>query len=112
MAPPVGRPVECRRPGTRENDLGVRRVEGHFPDVELVHRRIQPLEMLAAVLAVVNAVVCPGEDRSRLFRVDGESENTAFRPEPRQIGRASCRERAEIAEWRAGCLTQRAAACG
>src|SRR5262245_10663426 len=83
MAPPVGRQVECGRPGARENDLGIRRVEGHLPDVELIHRRIQPLEMLAAVLAAVNAVVCPGEHRSRFFWMHRKSENAAFGPEPR-----------------------------
>ena len=41
------------------------------------------LEMLAAVLAQINAVIGAGEDCPRLFRMDRETEYAAFGPQTR-----------------------------
>src|SRR5262249_39728417 len=45
------------RPGAREDDVGVDRVNGEGPDGELVHGRVQPLPALAFILTAVYAAV-------------------------------------------------------
>src|SRR5260370_20098377 len=50
--------VEQRcRSGARKDDVGVDRINGEGPDGDLVHGRVEPLPMLAAVLAAVRATV-------------------------------------------------------
>src|SRR5262249_41965644 len=46
-------------------------------------RRIEPLEMLAAILAVVDAVIGAGQHGARLLRMDRKAEDAAFRPQTR-----------------------------
>src|SRR5215467_2311409 len=80
MPPAIARPKQRSRPRAGENDRGVCRVEGHLPDMERVHRRVEPLELPAAVLAEVNAVIGAGQDRPRLSRMNREPEYAAFGP--------------------------------
>src|SRR5215469_6793915 len=51
-----GAKQRCRS-GAGKDNVGVDRVNGEGPDGDLVHRRVQPLPMLAAVLAAVHAAV-------------------------------------------------------
>ncbi len=83
MSPSVGRPEQRRRPGAGKDDFRVHRIKRDFPHRERVHRRVEPLEALAAVLAAVNPVIGAGEHRARLARVNGKPEYPAFRPQPR-----------------------------
>src|SRR5262249_20828590 len=45
------------RSGARKDNIGVDRINGEGPDGDLVHGRVLPLPMLAAVLAAVDAAV-------------------------------------------------------
>src|SRR5215471_8750826 len=45
------------RSGARKDNVGIDRINGEGPDGDLVHGRVQPLPMLAAVLAAVHAAV-------------------------------------------------------
>src|SRR5262244_4354560 len=45
------------RSGARKDNVGVDRINGEGPDGDLVHGRVQPLPMLAAVVAAVQAAV-------------------------------------------------------
>jgi hypothetical protein len=56
--------------------------------VQGVHRRVEPLEVLPAVLAAVDAVIGSGQNAAGLFLVDCEAEHAAFGP---QSGR-TCRQ--------------------
>src|SRR5215470_14051986 len=69
MSAAIGRAEERRRPRAGKDRLRVRRVVSDLPDVERIHRRVEMLEMLAPVLAAVDAVIGAGEDGPRLFRV-------------------------------------------
>src|SRR6516165_4178592 len=51
-----GAEQRCRS-GARKDNVGVDRINGEGPDGDLVHGRVQPLPMLAAVLAAVHAAV-------------------------------------------------------
>src|SRR5271156_4504858 len=81
MASTVGRSKERRWPSSCEDGLGVRRIESDFPHVHSVHRRVEPLEVLPAVLAAVDAVICSGQHGPRLLRVYCEAEHAAFGPQ-------------------------------
>jgi hypothetical protein len=49
--------------------------------VQGVHRRVEPLEVLPAVLAAVDAVIGSGQNAAGLFWVDCEAEHAAFGPQ-------------------------------
>jgi hypothetical protein len=49
--------------------------------VQSIHWRVEPLEVLPAVLASVDAVIGSGQNGSGLFRVDRQAEHTAFGPQ-------------------------------
>src|SRR5262249_27517407 len=51
-----GAEQRCRS-GARKDNVGVDRINGEGPDGDLVHGRVLPLPMLAAVLAAVHAAV-------------------------------------------------------
>src|SRR5260370_20739872 len=51
-----GAEQRCRS-GARKDDVGVDRINGEGPDGVLVHGRVEPLPMLAAVLAAVHTAV-------------------------------------------------------
>src|SRR5207244_10622093 len=53
-----------------------------LPNVEPVHRRVEPLEALAAIAALVDAVIGTGEHRARLMRMHTQPEDAALAPQP------------------------------
>jgi hypothetical protein len=81
MRPAVGRAEQRRRAGTGKDDVGIDRVDRDLPDVEAVHRRLEALEALPAVAALVDAVIGAGEHHTRLLRMHGEVEHPALAPQ-------------------------------
>src|SRR5215468_9170492 len=57
-----GAEQRCRS-GARKDDVGVDRINGEGPDGDLVHRRSQPLPVLAAVRATVHDTSVTGMHR-------------------------------------------------
>src|SRR5215468_9385551 len=57
-----GAEQRCRS-GARKDNVRVDRINGEGPDGDLVHGRVQPLPMLAAVLATVNDTSVTGMHR-------------------------------------------------
>src|SRR5204862_2559239 len=51
-------------------------------DIEPVHRRVEPLEALPAVGALVDAVIGAGEHGARLVRMHRQTEDAALAPQP------------------------------
>src|SRR5262249_21978845 len=82
VPPAVARPEQRRRAGAGEDDVRVRWIESHLPDVEGVHRRFETLEVLAAIFAAVDAIIRAGQNGARLSRVNRKSEHPAFGPKP------------------------------
>src|SRR6516165_4946248 len=82
MPSAVARAEKGCRPGARENDLGVDRIERDLPDMQRIHWRIEPLEALPAILAAVDPVIRAGEYGARLFGVNRKPEDPALGPQP------------------------------
>src|SRR5205807_9614103 len=78
----VLRAEQGRRPGPGEDRVGFERVERDLPHIEPVHRRVEPLEALPAIAALVDAVIRAGEDGARLMRMHGQAEDPALTPQP------------------------------
>src|SRR5262249_52449569 len=83
MLAAVGRSVQSRRPGAGEDDIWVGRVISDLPHMQRIHRRVEPLEMLATILALVDPVIGAGEHGARLIRMGCEPEDAALRPQTR-----------------------------
>src|SRR5439155_333311 len=81
-APAILRAEQRRRPGSGEDDVGIDRIDRDLPNVEPVHRRVEPLEALAAIAALVDAVIGTGEHRARLMRMHTQPEDAALAPQP------------------------------
>src|SRR5215469_15102563 len=81
VTPTIGRAEQRSRPRARKDDFGVDRIEGHLPDVQRVHRRVEPLETFAGIFAAVDAVIGAGQYGLRLFGVNRETEHAAFGPQ-------------------------------
>ena len=78
----VGRAVKRRRPGPGKDRVRVCRIDRDAPDVELVHRRFEPLKALPAIGAFVDPVIGAGEEGARLFPMHAEGKDPALAPQP------------------------------
>src|SRR5215469_13650011 len=68
-----GAEQRCRS-GARKDNVGVDRIDGEGPDGDLVHWRVEPLPMLAAVLATVHAGVrATVHDNASITNASGNS---------------------------------------
>src|SRR5215469_13551493 len=83
MLPAVGRSEQRRGPRASKDDARIRRIESDLPNVKRIHRRIHSLEMLAAVLAAIDAVIRTGQQRPGFLRMGREAKNAAFGPQSR-----------------------------
>src|SRR5215467_9948397 len=81
VTPAIGRAEQRSRPRARKDDFGVGGIEGHLPDVQRIHRRVEPLETFAGIFAAVDAVIGAGQYGLRLFGVNRETEHAAFGPQ-------------------------------
>src|SRR6516164_2432551 len=81
MLSAVRRSEQRRGPRASEDDARIRRIESDLPDVKRIHRRIHSIEMLAAVLAAIDAVIRPGQQHPGFRRMDREAEYAAFGPQ-------------------------------
>src|SRR5262245_42350192 len=77
LAAILGTEQRCR-PGAREDDVGVDRVDGEGPDGELIHGRVQPLPVLAFILTTVHAAVRATVQNTRISGMYRQGAHRAF----------------------------------
>ncbi len=81
-APAVLRAEQRRRPRSGKDDVGIRGIDRDLPDMQLVHWRLESLEALPAIAALVDPVIGAGENRARLRRMYRQPEHLALAPQP------------------------------